>query len=326
MSHAHHPTRRQLDAMGGPGTSVPRLLCVADTCQPLIGEHVANCEDQRCRGCLPKPAADELLVCRQCRLRTTGRIEKLPDLYVDLLTPTRAPAGGGTQPGDQGDDAPATLAETTSPASDGALGARAQIRAVMVSWVKVLDEDFAKPVPADTIEALIAHVDWWSLTLLADAEHAGQFVAEIDELYREATRQAYPSAPLGQALGVCPTCATTVRSATTWGRIECRGCGAVRTVDQWIALLIGDLRDETSAIGPDLVAWLSARHNRPVSITALRHWATRGARIPKPEGGMQVVYLGRIGTDEYHRALYSVADAARIATGLFGAAKTGVSA
>ncbi len=174
---------------------------------------------------------------------------------------------------------------------------------------------------------MIAHIDWHSLTLLADTEHAAQFVKEIDRLYLDARRFAYPSPPPGQALGDCPTCGTVVRSATAHGRVECRGCGQVRTIDGWVKMLLGDLAEERSAVAADLLAWLSARHNRPVTHTALRHWASKGVRLPKPDGsGMQTVRLARLGTDPYARALYSVADAARIATGLYGKAKTGVNA
>jgi hypothetical protein len=97
-------------------------------------------------------------------------------------------------------------------------------------------------------------------------------------------------------------------------------------VDEWVKALLGDIDEGASATGPDLAAWLSARHDRPVASTAVRHWASKGVRLPRTDGpGTEIVRLTRLGTDPTKRALYSVADAARIGTGLYGAAKTGVS-
>ena len=85
------------------------LLCVVASCRPYVGVHTDNCGDDRCRGCLPKLAVDDLQVCAACRTRIYGRLSELPGLYNDLLTPT-ATRGGGGRGDDQGDDGPATLA------------------------------------------------------------------------------------------------------------------------------------------------------------------------------------------------------------------------
>lgn len=299
------------------------LLCVVPACQPLIAEHLQGCEDDRCRGCCPKPVKDGLQTCAACERRVLDHLADLPRLDRDLLTPTRAPGTGGGPAGlDPDADVPATLAQIPGPAADGPLEVRSRIRIAATTWTRTLRDGFAIPAPADDRTAtLVEHIAWYSLTFLADQELAAQFAGDVDQLWRDATRQAYPAGPGGQALGACPTCATVVRSSTTYGKVECRGCGAVRTVEQWQQLLVGDLAAETSAIAPDLCAWLSGRHDRPVQHTTLRQWASRGVLLPKPGGGRERVHLAALGTDRYSRVLYSVADAARIAHGLYGPAR-----
>lgn len=314
------------------------LLCVVERCRPFKGEHLPGCEDERCRGCLPRPADLPLLVCRACTLRTEDQLTELPNLRVDLLTPTRTRAGGRPSlEGAEREPGPATLPEVRSPAPDGAMAERHELRDLVHKWIRYLIDQHHTPA-WDLRTGAYRYILEHHRLLLADVDQAAAFVADLDDATRRARAKAYPSPPPGQALGECPTCGTLVR-ADGHGPATCRGCGAKRSLDEWQQLLVGDLSAETSAIGPDIVAWLSARHAREVTTATLRQWASRGALVARPAEqkpaespdkpdqtppGRERVTVRRLGTDQYARALYSVADAARIARALYGPPKAGI--
>ncbi|GAB6902503.1 hypothetical protein [Kineosporia succinea] len=298
------------------------LHCVVETWHPLKGEHVLGCEDERCRGCAPRPAEPPLLVCTPCRLRTEDHLTELPALRVDLLTPTRPRAGGGPSLEDAvRDRTPTTLAEVRSPASDAALSERHDLRDLVLKWVRYLIDHHGTPAWDVRTGAYRYILEHYRL-LLADVDQAATFVEQLDDALRRARRRAYPSGPPGQALGECPTCGVMVR-AEGLGPATCRGCGATRSIDEWQQVLAGDLSGEVAAIGPDIAAWLSARHAREVTPSTVRQWASRGALVDRrpPLLGRERVTVRRLGTDDYARALYSVADARRIGLGLYGAPK-----
>jgi hypothetical protein len=295
----------------------PRVLCALPDCRPVLGTHTTTCTDDRCRGCYPKLAEDGLQVCTSCRYRATDRVTELRHLYTALLTPTRTHAGGGRQADPDDDNAPATLAEVASPGSDGALGARHLIRDYLIRWTNTL-VGMGHPHPG---QADLAHyVAGNALYLLADPTEAPPFAADTNTVHDTARRNAYPSAPAGQALGECPDCGTVVRANTgTDLHVTCRGCGTSRTIPGWQAVLVGDLSKEATAIGPDLAAYLSALHQRAITLTTIRHWSNRGARITV-QGKGKLHRIERLGTDTASRALYSIADATYIAEALYGKA------
>lgn len=294
------------------------MLCALPDCRPVLGTHLSTCPaPDRCRGCYPKLAEDGLQVCTSCRYRATDRVGELRHLYTALLTPTRTRAGGGRPSGEDDDNAPATLAEVASPGSDGALGARHQIRDYLIRWTNTLVAlSHPHPGRADLADYVLEH----TLDLLAHPQEAPPFAAETNTIHDTARRNAYPSPPAGQALGECPDCGTLVRANTSTDlHVTCHGCGTSRTIPGWQAVLVGDLSKEATAIGPDLAAYLSALHQRPITLTTIRHWANRGARITV-QGKGKLHRIERLGTDTASRALYSIADATYIAEALYGKA------
>jgi hypothetical protein len=299
-------------------TYAPGLLCVIAACQCELDAHLAGCNSERCRGCLPLRAEKGSRACTACRLRAWDRLGELASLYDALLQPTRVPSGGGKASG--GTERPQTLAEP-------AVRAREAIKVALVGWCCLLEEDLGAPLPEeDTVRAIVVHLLRHLRTLLG-SEHAERLCEEIDELWSEGRRRAFPTGPSGQALGRCPACDTLVRSSTAHGDIRCRGCGQTRTVDEWQQLLVGDLAADASATLGDLASWLSTRYGRAVEIATLWQWTSRGVMVAGPDGARARVHLARTGDDPASRAaLYSVADAARIGAGLYGAAKAGISA
>lgn len=296
-------------------TYAPGLLCVIESCQCELDAHLSSCHRVGCRGCLPLRAEKNSYACTACRLRARDRLGELAQLWHDLLTPTRVPSSGGRAGG--GTERPQTLA-------DPAVQARGQIQVALTAWCQTLGLDLGQqPAVRTMVIHLLAH-----LPQILASEHAARFAEAVDELWADARRSAYPAAPTGTALGRCPNCATLVRSTVAHGPVRCRGCGQTRTVEEWQQLLVGDLTGTSSATAPDLAAWLSKRHDREVLETTLRQWAARGVLLPGPDGTRARAHLTRVGTGpgSGEPALYSVADAAKIGTGLYGPAKISISA
>jgi RNA polymerase subunit RPABC4/transcription elongation factor Spt4 len=281
------------------------LLCVAADCEPYPGETG------------PKESQDGLSTCRACTRNLWHQLADLPVLYVDLLIPTRAGGSGGriASPADADDDGRGwDGAQVSRPAPVGleCIAARAEIKVALVGWAVILEEEFGTRLPADDVASLCRHLRAHSRRLLA-SEHAARLCDEIDERHTVAFRRAYPAPPQGQALGACPDCGTIVRAADMHSEATCRGCGTVRPVEDWRALIVGDLGTEAAADAKALIAWLTARHRRQVTHTALRLWVSKGVKV-----GGETVRLTRIGTDARGRGTYSVADASRIAASLYG--------
>lgn len=300
------------------------LLCQLPNDRPLHDEHLDTCPGKPCRGCMPKPAdqAQNLLCCVACRIRVTDRVLELPELAEELLTPSRV-RGGGTTDTEPQDDTPATLAELPSPLGDDAIDLRTEIRRLWVRWADILMSDLFPQVRRPDGWTLHQVVDHWALFLLGHEQTAVDFAGQVDDLWTRALHRARPLPPPGQLLGECPTCGTPVRSDRLIGEVTCRGCHTTRTVEEWTRVFVGDLTASTSATGGDLLAWLSARHQRTISPDVLRQWAARGVRIPQPDGTRTLVRLERLGQDGRGRTLYSVPAAAAIAHQLYGTTQIG---
>lgn len=262
------------------------LLCMVEKCKPIRGAHRNTCAETDCKGCLPRTAEYPREVCTACRLRFGDRLTELgigvthaadqdaesrtlPSLYDALSEPTRAlhltRGGFNGEPGDDDTD-PMTLAPKPMTLAAEAIEARHQIRAALVGWCVVLSEDVHLPVagrtipdlgtiirkghplPADTMPAMTAHILRHSRELLADPVHAPRLVAEIDELWVEGRRRAYPTPPPGHVIGPCPVgtpggqpCGGPVRALVDTydedGWASCPKCKTKAVIDWWLALM-----------------------------------------------------------------------------------------
>lgn len=220
----------------------------------------------------PRPAAAGLWVCYRCEHQVRDALWHLPGLWADL---------GDTRRGKRLGNA-ARSAEKPPPLSDDARNARSAIKAALVAWCFILDEDYSITLPADTVRAMAHHVGVQATRLL-NSEHADQFVHDFVTAAREARRLAYPVS----SLTVECTCGHRVRidqdpDVTT----TCGSCGEAGTSTWWLHQLVpAALQPMTADEG---VAWLAQAHRIEVSADMIRQWATRGHLVvvdrKRPEG------------------------------------------
>jgi hypothetical protein len=229
------------------------------------------------RGCTfpddnPRPAAPGLWVCLRCEHQVRAALRDLPGLWADL---------GDTRRGKRLDNS-APSAEKPPPLSDDARNARSAIKAALVAWCFILDEDFGMSLPADTVRAMAHHVAVQTGRLLA-SEHADQLVHDVVTAAREARRLAYPVS----SLTVECSCGCRVRiDQDPDVRTTCAGCGEAGTSTWWLHQLVPDaLQPMTAEEG---VAWLANAHRIQVSAEMIRQWAARGHVVvvdhKRPEG------------------------------------------
>jgi len=169
-----------------------RPLCVSPLCRSR-GYHWDDCEGSPCQGCQPRLAADQSRLCRICTRRLGEDIAALPELHAELEHNLVGGSGGDKTPSKPGSRVP----------SPAAMDVRAEIRAHLVSWTRLVIEERAwKATPADNPTAiagfLAIHVDW-----LANHDAAGECADEFANLCGRARRIAYPNGTRTIEVGYC---------------------------------------------------------------------------------------------------------------------------
>ena len=191
-----------------------RPLCVSPLCRSR-GYHWDDCEGSPCQGCQPRLAADESRLCRVCTRRLGEDIAAQPELHAELTHNLVGGSGGEKMPSKPGSRVPSPVA----------MDIRAEIRAHLVSWAKlVVDERGVNPpvkrfiasrpfvgfigpmplieLPDDSIAGiarfLAIHVDW-----LANHDAAGECADEFANLCGRARRIAYPNGTRTIEVGHC---------------------------------------------------------------------------------------------------------------------------
>jgi hypothetical protein len=239
-------------------------------CKPLRGVHLDDCDDGRCRGCMPRLAEPGLQVCRACELRVSDRLGELPRIYDDLLTPTRV-AGGGKR--GQGQERPLTLA-------DEPRAAREAVERLLASWLAEVPRDVTRARPA-AVEGQARAVLAFLPRLLADEHLAEQLVHDVDVAYEEGRRRAYPSAPQGNLIGNCPirtptgACGGLVRATIDTldesGWATCGTCKTGGVIAWWLETMP---REEREFMGMKELRWhLLIRCGRQIAESTIRSWA-----------------------------------------------------
>ena len=307
-----------------------------------------HASDPACRGCAPRPSVPGGLVCVACWERTTEALMELPELYRDLLAPTRAPGGARVSGGET--EAPLVL-------GDAPRLSREWLKGVLLHWALVLSAPIApatipgvprqrtgeptphgralsRPVsdnPEVTAAVVLRHAEW----LLAQPEYADQLVHDVEAVHRDARRTAYPSGPTGLLLGTCPRtvarptpedpqavgpCGAPVRAYERRDLIACPGCGTVADPLQWRAWMVTPPGEDADALADAyaLATWLSLEHCRVITPDVIRTWVRRGTRVgvlarPVDTAGAPLL------TRERGRILYSVAVTRDYARRLYGA-------
>lgn len=217
-------------------------LCIARGCTAR-GRHTpaSQCDPDRCRGCLPRRAADGLALCQR---------------HVDLLAEDAITAGKLYHALADQLAAPDVPGERTSGSRNPglkinlqALGARIVIRHTLVAWARLIMDErgvslpWVDTNPAYVLAAFVArHADWLAArpgTLPADV------CEELHDLIREAYPIAYPSGVRIFDVAPCPTqgCPGTLKAvlrrsdALLPAAVVCGHDPAhTWTADRWLAL------------------------------------------------------------------------------------------
>lgn len=180
-----------------------RPLCVNPTCRGR--DHLHDCADDGCRGCLPRPAADGLRLCLVHTERIGNDAIQAATLHGELVERLTGGMGAG--------EPVSGSSERTRVPNPRAVEMRATIRHVLVGWTKLIAEERGFSAPADEIDAIgrfVARAAQW----LAATDYADEVSVELDDLVHAAKRVAYPSGTRAVDIAPCPTadCVGTVRA------------------------------------------------------------------------------------------------------------------
>lgn len=210
-------------------------LCIAPMCIARGKHH--QCDDDRCRGCLPRRADDGLVLCRHHTLLIAEDAVTAAVLF-DALADRLAASG---LPGEK-------TSGTRTPGlkiNVFAVDARILIRHTLASWTTLISEIRGITLPADDTGSLGAFVARHAVWLAAQPDTAADVSTELRGLVREAYPIAYPSGTRVFDVAPCPTdgCPGTLRAvlrrsdALLPAAVVCGQDPAhTWTADRWITL------------------------------------------------------------------------------------------
>lgn len=219
----------------------------------------------QCTACHDHPAALPAAICRACVAQLGRDLVALPDWHRTLLEPPRN--GVGRRP--RGADLPAPL-------SDRAGGIRHEIKATLVSWVRLVhDENPDATWPDDDVPAIA----WWLTeheSWLLAHEAAGEYALEIGRLTQRAERAAAPRrdlVPIGTHPGTDDQpCGGRVLADPVTRDAWCTTCGERGDITWWRGRLPVAAEYMTM---PQLVTHLAIAHELQVTAGLIRLWAFR---------------------------------------------------
>jgi hypothetical protein len=249
----------------------------------LRDRHRVECADDQCAGCLSRPALDGLRVCSGCERKAMEGLRGIPELYVDLGDPRR---GGGiprfSKYNSSGPKRPEACPECDNGGScgrkhreappiisDAARDARSAIRAGLVSWCLLLEEERRITLPEDDVRAMATHVHRHAQNLLASPEHADQLVHDVT-FWGEARLVAYRVRP---DLTIACECGGRVKVDLA-DVMTCRACGSWGEYTWWAKQGVPEQESDV-ATAQDIVDWLIRAHDLPVTYGTLRQWRLR---------------------------------------------------
>lgn len=217
-------------------------------------------------GC-SRPAHQNFAICAVHVNSLRQDLAELPSIYVALERALAPYASGVVAGGGDGPVLPYSLVVSE---------ARSNIRAVLVGWIRDLDENPAHH-PDDTVHAMCC---WLGVRLdhLAGHPVAEEIVRELDEVRRAGDRAAVgPARP--EPLGFCehdgcqePICAAPGRTFTT-----CRVCGTTYGVQARKDAMKLDLRGRllTGAEIADMARYFGDVADRDKTRNLVKVWASR---------------------------------------------------
>jgi hypothetical protein len=259
-------------------------LCVSSYCG-LPRQHLDDCDEEECRGCLPARAADGLYLCLVDLRHLEGDAVQLAEMYEELglrLT-------GGGRPGEKTSGSKGSVGTDLNPA---AVEARSAIRAALVRLTKLIAEERGIGYPPDEVPAMgdfvAKHADWLAAHEAAD-EHAEE-LRDLATDYRT-WRLAYPVSSDRLYIGECPlllattdgarkVCGTKLYQLASALLVTCQGCEKSETVEWWQREITGEAGGVVDAYAG--AAHLSVRWRRPVDPGTVRKWGQRATTGVEP--------------------------------------------
>ncbi len=250
----------------------------------LRGRHIDGCVEEPCAGCLPALAADGLRVCLGHEAKVREALRELPSVWADVEA---SMALRGKRYG--------TIGRTSMPLpiDDITTGWRDRSRACLVTWVKVLEEDFDASLDGcqDTVQWMADKVGIYAGRLLA-SEHADQLCSDLlgstdedgkrhGDLWGEGRRLAFRGSS-GTPQRIKCSCGTWV-TVNLVDVMTCRGCQEWGDINWWRQREVGE--DPAPMTLRDLSLWLALHHGRNVPERTLRGMADRGAIVPVQRQG-----------------------------------------
>lgn len=211
-------------------------LCHVPTCTAR-DRHGPQCDDGRCRGCLPRRADDGLVLCRRHTLliaEDAVTVSVLFDALADRLAASGLPGEWTTGSRDPG-----------LKINLRAVDARIAIRHILVAWTTFIAETRGVTLPDDDTESLGTFVARHAAWLAAQPDTAAAVSTELQTLVREAHPIAYPSGVRVFDVAPCPTqeCPGTLRAVLRRSdsllpaAVVCdRDNAHTWTADRWLAL------------------------------------------------------------------------------------------
>lgn len=180
-------------------------LCVVPGCASR-GRHQPQCDDGRCRGCLPRRADDGLILCRHHTLliaEDAVTAARLHDVLADQLTVTGLPGektSGSRNPGLK-----------INPA---VIDARIYIKVILTSWTRMIADVRGVTTPGGDIPSLGLFVARHAVWLAAQPDTAADTSTELRDLVHGAYPLAYPSGTRIFDVAPCPSegCPGTLRA------------------------------------------------------------------------------------------------------------------
>ncbi len=251
------------------------VLCVAPHCG-IYGRHLDQCDQEACRGCLPRRAADGLLLCERDTARLSEDAWTAADLYDDLLL-----AALGTR---QGEKTSGSRNPGLDPGAER-MEARSAIRATLVSLCRMVAEERGVSLPDDSVQDMARFIER-NASWLAAHKAADDHAHDLRDIASDPRtwRLAYPTSTDSLYIGECPlhittpdgdreVCGTRLRQRADEPLITCPGCGAQETVEQWQRWIVGDHDGVVDAYAA--AAHLAVRWHRPVDPATVRKWGQR---------------------------------------------------
>lgn len=232
-----------------------------------------------------RPTRDAAYVCERCGDKLARALGDVAWLEAELATSIANQRGI-----DYRGLGSSTPAEKPLPIRWGAVEARDELKALLVSWARLCEEESVRHssphagLPADTLTSISRWL-LWRVDGLGLHPAGGDAVEEVTTAVRTC-RRIIDSIPERWYAGPCNAevdgveCGTDLYARAEHGNVSCSTCGADYDVPARRAWLLEAAEDRLAdaATLARSVSWLGAT---PLNPAAVRQWASRGRIIAK---------------------------------------------